>query len=379
MSISTQRLDYMNVARGCAILMIILVHTAQAVPGLSFLAYAIAQCGQFGVQFFFVISAYTLCLSFENRLDERKPIFYFYIRRFFRVAPLYYVAIMFYFLFFTLKRFYLTGNVSSFEPYSIQNVLANVFLIHGFVPSANNNIVPGGWSIGTEMAFYLVFPFLFALLKTGAIGRIKKVCAAIVLVFIVNLFFQSLANEYSSIGIDGSDFLYFNIINQFPVFLLGILIYFFTSEGRGRNLQIPGIYLAGLGIVFSLVAVYALSSGMPLMRAVIPIISGLSFFFFVLFLRKINAGNIFFSRIGIYSFSMYVFHFIFVWGAVPQIAKRLNKIISPDITLIFSFLIVVGLTYLVAIVTEKNIEKKGMSFGKHLIDADSRRNSVKEA
>src|SRR5450830_1870572 len=228
MSISVQRLDYMNVARGCAILMVIFVHTAQAVPGLSFFASAIAQYGQFGVQLFFVASAYTLCLSFENRSNESKPIFYFYIRRFFRIAPLYYIAIVVYFLFFTLKKFYSEGSVSSFYPYSISDVLANIFLIHGFIPSANNNIVPGGWSIGTDMAFYLVFPFLFAFLKNGAVNHVKKVSIAIIMVFVINLIFQSLAVEYSSLGLDSSDFLYFNIVNQFPVFLLGILIYFFT-------------------------------------------------------------------------------------------------------------------------------------------------------
>jgi len=379
MSISVQRLDYMNVARGCAILMVIFVHTAQAVPGLSFFASAIAQYGQFGVQLFFVASAYTLCISFENRSNESKPIFYFYIRRFFRIAPLYYVAIVVYFLFFTLKKFYLEGSVSSFYPYSISNVLANIFLIHGFIPSANNNIVPGGWSIGTEMAFYLVFPFLFSFLKNGAVNHVKKVSIAIIMVFVINFVFQSLAVEYSSLGLDSSDFLYFNIVNQLPVFLLGILIYFFTKEGQGKRSRIPSLYLIILGMLFSLVAVYGLNSGMVLMRAVIPTISGVFFFFFVLFLMKINAGNIFLSKVGVYSFSMYVFHFVFAWGVVPPLAKKLNGVINPDATLLFYFAIVVCLTYVLASITEKHIEKRGIFFGKYLIDMNSRRNGVKEA
>jgi len=58
---------------------------------------------------------------------------------------------------------------------------------------------------------------------------------------------------------------------------------------------------------------------------------------------------------------------------VPQIVKLLNKMISPDMILIFSFVIVAGLTYLVALVAKKYIEERGISFGKHLIDADSRK------
>jgi peptidoglycan/LPS O-acetylase OafA/YrhL len=377
MSISAQRLDYMNVARGCAILMIIFVHTAQAVSGLSSFASMLAQYGQFGVQLFFMVSAYTLCLSTESRAQESKPVFFFYIRRFFRIAPLYYFAILVYFLFFAFKKFYLEGNVYSFDPYSIGNVLANVFFIHGFVPSANNNIVPGGWSIGTEIAFYLIFPFLFAFLKRGNMPRVKKVIIAIIVAFVFNLLFQLLANKYSSIGLDSSDFLYFNIINQISVFLFGILIHFLSNDAKKWEARIPVSYLVVLASGFSLLVLYILNSSMPLARAMTSTIFGLSCFFFMLHLKKINAGNIFFSRIGICSFSMYIFHFIFAWGAVPQIAKSLNKMISPDVTLIFCFVIVVGLTYLIALVTEKHIEERGISFGKHLIDVKSRKSGTK--
>lgn len=375
MSIPAQRLDYMNVARGCAILMVILVHTAQAIPGLSFYTSVIAQYGQFGVQLFFVASAYTLCLSFEARSDDSKPLLFFYIRRFFRIAPLYYVAIFVYFLFFTLKKFYIEGSISSFEPYTFYNVMANVLLIHGFVPSANNNIVPGGWSIGTEMAFYLIFPFLFVFLKDGMAGHVKKVVAVLMLAVFVNIIFQLLASRYTSIGMDKSDFLYFNIINQLPTFLFGILIYFFCK----KEAKINSSYLVVLWLSFSVLALYILNSDSFMMRAIVPTISGLSFSFFVLFLKNINSSNHFLSKIGIRSFSMYIFHFIFAWGAIPMIAKKLNKVMNPDLTLILSFLIVVALTYFVAAITEKHIEKTGISLGKRLIDSDNRRNGMKNA
>lgn len=379
MSIPAQRLDYMNVARGFAILMVIFVHTAQAIPGLSFYTSVVSQYGQFGVQLFFVASAYTLSLSSEARSNDSKPLLFFYIRRFFRIAPLYYVASFVYFLFFTLKKFYLEGTVSSFEPYTFFNVMANVLLIHGFVPSANNNIVPGGWSIGTEMAFYWIFPFLFAFLKSGMVGSLKKVVAVIMFSFFINIIFQLFASRYTSIGLDKSDFFYFNIVNQIPTFLFGILIYFFCRNEKEKEARASSIYLVALWLAFSALALYVLNLDNFLMRAIVPTISGISFSFFVLFLKKVNASNHLLSRIGIRSFSMYIFHFIFAWGAIPVISKKLNKVMNPDLTLGLSFLIVVALTYFVAAITEKHIEKTGISLGKRLIDSDNRRNGMKEA
>ena len=58
-----QKLDYIDIARGIAILMVMLVHTSQAVNGVSQLVGDIDRYGQMGVQLFFVASAYTLCFS----------------------------------------------------------------------------------------------------------------------------------------------------------------------------------------------------------------------------------------------------------------------------------------------------------------------------
>lgn len=40
-------------------------------------------------------------------------------------------------------------------------MLAKVGFVHGLVPSANNTVVPGDGSIGTEMLFCLILPVRF--------------------------------------------------------------------------------------------------------------------------------------------------------------------------------------------------------------------------
>ena len=150
---------FVDALRGIAVLLVILTHTAQPITGLPGALDALAKYGQTGVQLFFVASAYTLCLSFARRSQEPRPVASFYLRRLFRIAPLYIVGIATYCALHLLRQ---GGGEAVLAPYTPANVAANLFFVHGFVPAANNNIVPGGWSIGTEMAFYALFPLLFA-------------------------------------------------------------------------------------------------------------------------------------------------------------------------------------------------------------------------
>lgn len=54
-------------------------------------------------------------------------------------------------------------------------MLAKVGFVHGLVPSANNTVVPGDGSIGTEMLFCLILPVRFPwLAQVCASGRRRR-------------------------------------------------------------------------------------------------------------------------------------------------------------------------------------------------------------
>jgi len=84
-----QKYSYIDLLRGIAILGVVAVHSSQHVKDLNIIVAWIFNYGQAGVQLFFVVSAITLCLSSTQR-NEKKFI-YFYIRIFFRIAPLFYL------------------------------------------------------------------------------------------------------------------------------------------------------------------------------------------------------------------------------------------------------------------------------------------------
>lgn len=151
--------SHINSLRGIAILMVILVHVSSLFTFTTRFETTFFYYGKMGVQLFFVASAYTLCLSADHRKDESNPTLNFYIRRYFRIFPIYYFGIVLYLILHIVQ-----GSAGA---YTLKNIFLNILLIHGLVPAANESIVHGGWSIGAEMIFYLIFPFLFKFMKSG--------------------------------------------------------------------------------------------------------------------------------------------------------------------------------------------------------------------
>jgi peptidoglycan/LPS O-acetylase OafA/YrhL len=361
-----EKLDYIDIARGIAILMVMLVHTSQAVNGVSQLVGDTARYGQMGVQLFFVASAYTLCFSRIKRAEERKPLISFLIRRFFRIAPLYYVAMIAYFL--AESNMHILALIKMpYSLYNLETITANILLIHGFVPSANNNIVPGGWSIGTEMAFYLLFPLLFIMFDRAykQHGIIALYCLVGISI-LPSICVQLLLQQLFMVEIDDNSFIYYNLINQLPVFLLGMTIFFHHHYAIPIQLSMPVQVI--IFITVTITGIILLPSKQYWLAATfLPVIAGISFIFLLNILRELKYSNIFLAEIGRASYSMYIFHFMFAWYLVPGIGLTLKKGILPELLLVCSIVLVTRLTFAVAKLSQKYIEAPGIWFGKRLI------------
>ena len=150
LSLENKKLDYVDAIRGIAATGIIIHHTPREY--LSESVNALLLLGAGGVPLFFILSAYTLFLSFDKRTrNELSPIRNYFIRRFFRIAPLFYILI-FYFLW---EKHYLGIQVP------LNTILATLSFTFGLHPSYISAIVPNGWTIGTEVLFYATMPLIF--------------------------------------------------------------------------------------------------------------------------------------------------------------------------------------------------------------------------
>lgn len=214
---------YIDAVRGMAFVGVLLVHAAYSVG--EFRGRDLI-CGEFGVQLFFLASAVTLCHSMAKRQeDDKYPVLYFYLRRLFRIAPLFWCGLIFYWSFpNVMPRFWLgqwapQGVRTSYFP------LTALFL-HGWHPYTFNSIVPGGWSIAVEMTFYVFFPFLFRFLNS--ITRTMVAALASLLYFKALPWVDVRLHRHLFPGIPGPVWDFF--INrwfpsQLPVFLIGFFIY----------------------------------------------------------------------------------------------------------------------------------------------------------
>lgn len=152
--VNASRNNTFDLLRGMAILCVIGVHTVQTFPTQFNCFDRILELGRFGVQLFFFVSALTMCYMWSLRNGEAHQVGKFYLRRFLRIAPLFWIAIPAYLW---LNR---GGDHWMQEGISLLQIVLTTAFLHGFRPDSINAIVPGGWSIAVEMTFYLIFPLL---------------------------------------------------------------------------------------------------------------------------------------------------------------------------------------------------------------------------
>lgn len=69
---------FIDTSIALAILLVVLVLTAQCLTNLDGFTLLLSKYSQMGVKLFFIVSAFTLCLSYKSRIHESKREFKFY-------------------------------------------------------------------------------------------------------------------------------------------------------------------------------------------------------------------------------------------------------------------------------------------------------------
>lgn len=360
-STETLKLDYIDSLRGIAILLVIMVHTSQNFDNLNLYVEKVSEYGQFGVQLFFVLSAFTLCYTYEKTYLKANYLFNFFIKRFFRIFPMYYFAILMYSLF----NYFLNYHVFK-EDYSLINIIVNMTFLNGFYYPANNNIVPGGWSIGTEMAFYMIFPLSFIFIKKNINSNLKFLY---LFIFILMLDFIIMILIYMITGkfIQNNNFLYFNLINQLPVFLIGFLLYYKLKNKRFKKYNLSINSLLYFVLTFLILLLWNFND--TFMFIIIPLLTGLSFIFLYKIFENNDSLNFkILRKIGELSYSMYVLHFIFAWYLTDFLKNSFENIIESNLLYFLLLFLTILLTYAFSIFTNKYIENIGISIGRKIIN-----------
>ncbi len=344
--------------------MVVFNHTAESITGLPPLLEELGYHGKYGVQLFFVMSAYTLSLSMSRRSDEARPQLNYFIRRYFRIMPLYYFGMALYFILFLCK--YQLGFQTHLPhlDYNTKTVAANLTFTHGLFPQTFSALVLGGWSIGTEMAFYLLFPLLFR-----AYFKIKKPVYFLILpplaAIVISLFFRVLPHVFPPLSAHNFEFYYCSVLNQLPVFATGISLFFYNSRAGARQ---PSLLLSLLGFVLATGFIIGLKL-LNINDVTLPsFFAALSFVFLFYLVKNAAALNSkWLQKTGQLSFSVYVLHFLFAVALSSYLNIWLSSYLPPVALLAIAFLVSMVLSMAVSQLTFSGIEQPGISLGKKLI------------
>ncbi|MDB5853311.1 MAG: hypothetical protein JWR22_1352 [Herminiimonas sp.] len=222
-----KKYDYIDALRGYAILLVILTHASQAGPAMNPVLMRLFDQGARGVVLFFVVSALTLSLSWYARQGDAKT---FYIRRLFRIAPMFWLVMIVYFsMDGYAPRYYAPNGVGLFH------ILLTASFLHGWHPETINSIVPGDWSVANEMVFYLAFPFLIAIIRGWKSAVAAFVVAVYLASFVNDLSWAHRANIWPGQPDGLVDILLKLWLPAYvPSFMVGFILFFSVRRYSGR-------------------------------------------------------------------------------------------------------------------------------------------------
>ena len=342
----------LDVLRGLAIVGVMAIHVSQSFPSnIHAIDYAF-MCGWTGVNVFYFVSAMTMCLMWTRR-TEANPTRKFYIRRFLRIAPLFWLAIPLYLL--------INGTGPSYNaPNGIGplQVLLTATFLHGFWPDSVNSVVPGDWSIAAEMTFYLVFPFVIS-----AFGSRRHLYLALAIVLhLVNVclfkpFAFELFSAYYGPGHEAFVWttLHLSFLNQLPVFLVGCALFFALRDGFAKS----DAAILACFIALSFVADRVTGSH-EFNYLMINLVLGAGVAGCIKLAIRLQP----LEALGRNSYSMYLSHFAVIYG-LRQVWPFADGLTS----LLLAYLVTAALSYLAARATWHLVERHAQDLAHRLTSA----------
>lgn len=312
------RLAFLDALRAFAILGVIIAHCG-AIGGLRGALRHLTDLGGFGVQLFFIVSAFTIFLTYTQAIStERFPRGNFFVRRLMRIVPIYWLGIILYSLTYGLgSRGWDPAPALWHYPFHL--TLTNIFL-----PSGASSVVPGGWSISVEVMFYITTPLWISL--------IKNMRAAVAFVVLTSIYVMIFPLPF---------------FGELPLFGMGMVFFFAHRDVASRSLLATpaiSICLCSMAVaIFGLRFCDILTTPPHLTYGVVFLLGGL-----VLMNRPIrmivNPATI---QLGKISYSLYLLHFLVIQQLVRWLPLAGLSPVSRLICLaLFGIMATVPLAYL---------------------------------
>jgi len=175
---NSERLYFLDLLRGLMAISIVIYHTLHYEGVVTF--YAV---GRYAVYSFFVLSGLSLYYVYRDKFVSIKETKNYFIRRYFRIAPLLYLII------FLIIISDIVEGEGDFEytRESFTQLFLNYSMLFGFFNPGETSIAPASWSLGVEWVFYTIFPVLLVLTRKSFV----KLSVLTVAFFILHVWYIS--------------------------------------------------------------------------------------------------------------------------------------------------------------------------------------------
>lgn len=338
-----------------------LIKSMENIPNLMRLPFYKFTNGHVGVLLFFVLSGFLITFFLIEELKNEKKINLkiFYLKRLFRILPIYYLMIIFSVL---ILPFFLNSIDGSIEKIKIKDTYFYWLFLPNIGKSANC-FVQGAthlWSIGVEEQFYLIWPVLLAIFRK----HLYLILIITIFVFSLTTPFIDFIHIHTSIfknNIGTKNFLssFFSGFKINSMAIGGLFAYFYHSNHKLINilkndfieifliLSISYFWISGTTFGTYSDEVYSLLFGITIYLLATREKS---------FFNLENKTVIFFGKI---SYGLYVYHWAIILLLIKIIKKNKTTFhfeITNNILLYFtSFLLTILISYLSYIYIEKPI------------------------
>ena len=354
---SSQRLAFLDFLRGLAALYVMIYHLPVIPePHLNVPLWAASwvEFGGSGVTLFFVVSAFSLCLTMPGHIRSGTPFVSFYVHRFFRIAPLFYVWM--------IVSYYRDGFI--FQAWhGWPKIASGIFFYFNFVPEYANFYVFASWTIGVEMLFYAIFPFIY--FRCDKIT--KKGTACLLFVFIYSCF-GSLAPYWIDEGVREPYLQYLSVLVHLPVFMLGMVAFDLWQAQQLRHVQRRDIGLLLIAAFFALLPVLIGGRAGPFLGPFYW--QGLLFVCLLLGLALapiellVNRTTRFLGKI---SYSVYLGHFTVIYFLSPFYRRVYALHVGTGVKFLAAVLLTWAVLVPLSYLSYRLIELPGMRLGRRIL------------
>ncbi len=382
MIIESKRIECLDGLRGLAALWVLVGHSLQ----LTGWHLPILSSPDLGVDLFIMLSGFLMVFHYQLREDANpweKPSTWagFWLKRFFRIAPLYYVLLCVALLLgpvlyesrMTIDNFLAHGTQLP-ERYldgTVSNLLMHVSFAFGLFPGYAFRTPLPDWSLGLEMQFYAAFPFVMLLLR-----KIRWLTGAILIA----------AGAFVFSKLIGAAHVNFPMPSFLPlkmhVFLCGMLL-------------ANGLFVSGRQSLMNALLAVALVM-IPIGGDMTPVKIGVRILLVIGFFALVHhqlfpgllgrfgswisklLGNSFFHWLGELSFGVYLFHLILLQPIAAFVIRELGDDISASTRFFIVFSALIPLAYALAYIGFTRIEGPGQKLGRKVLNRIGRR-SLKAA